>query len=110
MGMDDILLRLVEVIKSSPEFSRLKQANAVISKNPDLKRELGEFNSSQKQLFSGKLPAKEAESRIKQLDIKLENLSKIPEVKNYLNALNSLNRMMENINNNLNEYLQKSLQ
>jgi cell fate (sporulation/competence/biofilm development) regulator YlbF (YheA/YmcA/DUF963 family) len=110
MSIDDGLSGLVEVIKSSPEFSRLKQAKAVISKYPDLKRELEEFNLSQKQLFSGKVSAKDAESRVKQLNIKLENLSKIPEVKNYLNALNALNQMMVKMNSSINESLEKSLQ
>lgn len=110
MSIDDILPRLVEAIKSSPEFSRFKQAKAVISKNPDLKGELEEFNLSQKQLFTGKLSTNEAESRIKQLDIKFKNLSKIPEVKNYLNALSALNHMMVKINSDINKCLEKSLQ
>jgi cell fate (sporulation/competence/biofilm development) regulator YlbF (YheA/YmcA/DUF963 family) len=110
MGIDDVMIRLVEAIKTSPEFSRLKQAKSVISKNPNLKREIEEFTLSQKQLFSGKLPVKEAESRIKQLDTKLESLSKIPEVRNYLEALNALNQMMAKINYSINEFLEKSLQ
>lgn len=110
MSIDDVLSRLVEVIKTSKEFSRLKQAKAIISQNPQLEKELEEFNLSQKQLFSGKLSTKDAELRVNQLNTKLENLSKIPEVKNYLNALNALNQMMVKINNNINECLEKSMQ
>lgn len=106
---NDVLSRLVEEIKSSPEFLRLKQAKAVISKNPTIKKELEEYSQSQRQLFSGKLPTKDAEGRAKQLDTKFENLSKIPEVKNYLNAIGALNQIMLKINFDINERLEKEL-
>jgi cell fate (sporulation/competence/biofilm development) regulator YlbF (YheA/YmcA/DUF963 family) len=110
MSIDDVLAKLVEVIKSSQEFSRFKQAKAVISKYPDLKRELEELTLSQKQLYSGKLSEKETEAKINQLNKKLENLSKIPEIKNYFNASNALNQMITKFNSNLSECLEKSLQ
>lgn len=110
MSIDDALLRLIEVIKSGPEFTRLRQAKAIISKNPELKRELEEFNYNQRQLYYGKLPAKEADVRMKQQNTKYESLSKIPDVKNYLNALNALNQVMDKINENISESLEKSLQ
>jgi len=104
MEMDDILFRLVEAIKSSQEFTRLKQAKVVISNNPVLKKELEEFSLNQNQFSQKKDEAREA-----QLRYKYESLSKIPEVRNYLNALNSLNQLMGKIYTNLIVSLEKNL-
>lgn len=109
MNIDSVLGELIDIIKTSPEFSRLKQAKAVLSKNPNLERKLEEFNLSQKQLFSGKLPTKDVEIIAQQLNTKFESLSKILEVRNYLDALNALNQIMIKINNSINVNLEKSL-
>ncbi|HEX2945267.1 MAG TPA: YlbF family regulator [Clostridia bacterium] len=109
MSINDILPKLVEAIKSSPEFTGLKQAKSTISKMPDLKRELEEFNLGQKQLYSGKLTNKEAESRAVQLNTKFKDLSRIPEVNKYMNAAKNFDQLMIRIYNDINETLEKSL-
>jgi len=109
MSINDVLPKLVEAIKSSPEFTGLKQAKAAISKMPDLKREIDELDLGQKQLYSGKLSNKEAESRVVQLNAKFKDLSRIPEVSKYMNAAKNLDQLMIRIYNDINETLEKSL-
>jgi cell fate (sporulation/competence/biofilm development) regulator YlbF (YheA/YmcA/DUF963 family) len=109
MSINDVLPKLIEAIKSSPEFSGVKQAKAAISKMPGLKKQLEEFDLSQKQLYSGKLSNKEAESRVIQLNAKFTDLSRIPEVSNYVNAVKNLDHLMKRIYNDINETLEKSL-
>lgn len=110
MEIDDIVFRLVEVIKISPEFQRIRQAKAIIMKNPSLARELEEINISQKQLLNERISKADLMARSEHLNSKLDNLSKIPEVRNYIDALNSLNQLMGRINYKINDYLEKSLQ
>ena len=76
---------------------------------PDIKRELEEFNLSQKQLYSGRLSNKEAESRVTQLNAKLKDLSRIPEVNKYMNAAKNFDQLMIRIYNDINETLERSL-
>lgn len=109
MSINDILPKLVEAIKSSPEFSGLKQAKAAVSKMPDLKREIDEFNLGQKQLYSAKLPNREFESRVMQLNAKFKDLSRIPEASKYMNAAKNMDQLMIRIYNNIYETLEKSL-
>ena len=107
MGLDDNISRLVETIRASSEFSKLKQAKLMLSKNPGLKKDLEEFNAGHKQLLSGRPVTKETESKIKQLNSKFESLSKVPEVEYYLKALNDFNKMLSNVYSRINEYLEK---
>jgi cell fate (sporulation/competence/biofilm development) regulator YmcA (YheA/YmcA/DUF963 family) len=79
-------------------------------RNPGLARELEEINKSQKQLFNERISKADFMARSEQLNSKLENLSKIPEVRNYMDALNSLNQLMGRIDYKMNESLEKSLQ
>lgn len=104
MEMDDILIRLTEVIKQSQEFTKYKQAKAVISNNPVFKKELEELSKLQGQLSSSRNDAIEAQFRYK-----YDSLYKIPEVRNYLSALNSLNQLMEKVYTNIRINLEKSL-
>jgi Protein of unknown function (DUF964). len=104
MEMDDILIRLTEIIKSSQEFTKYKQAKAVISNNPVLKKELEELSKIQGQLSSYRNDNTEAQFRYK-----YDSLNKIPEVRNYFSALNSLNQLMEKVYANIRINLEKSL-
>lgn len=109
MGLNDHILGVAEAIKTSSEFSRLKQAKTIISKIPSLKKELEEFNAGQKLLLAGRLSTKDAESNLKQLNAKFDSLSKVPEVDNYIKALNDFNQMMSRIYNKISEYLERDL-
>lgn len=79
-------------------------------RNPVLARELEEINMSQKQLVNERISKADFMARTEHLNSKLENLSKIPEVRNYMDALNSLNQLMGKINYKINESLERSLQ
>jgi cell fate (sporulation/competence/biofilm development) regulator YlbF (YheA/YmcA/DUF963 family) len=110
MNINEGSIGLVEAIKATTEYLRLKQLKAVISKNPNLRKEIEEFNLSQKQLYSAKgMPSKESEARIQQLKTKFDNLSKIPEVDNYLRASNDFNQLVSKIYKNIDENLEKGL-
>ncbi|HEY9062266.1 MAG TPA: YlbF family regulator [Pseudobacteroides sp.] len=109
MGLNNHIWGLVEAIKASSEFSKLKQANDIISKNPVLKKELEDLNARQEQLLTSRLSAKEAESNLKQLNSKIESLSNLPEVDSYFKAAHAFERMMYNIYKEISGYLEKEL-
>lgn len=110
MGISESIRGICDGVQASPEYSKLKQAKALISKNPGLKRAMDEFNAVQKQLYSGKMSTADVEARVKQLNDKFESLSKIPEVQNYMKALEDFDRTMSKIYGTIGEYLQKALQ
>ncbi len=109
MNIDNAHSMLVDVIKSSPEFLKLKQTIAIINKNPALKKELQELDLNQKKLITNKLSQKEAEEIMNQIDKKLSGMSKASEFDNYFNAVNSMNIMMDKINGNISRSIQESL-
>ena len=109
MGIQESMRGLCESVQVSPEFSKLKQAKAVIARNPALKKEMDEFNAVQKRLYSGNIPASEAEATAKRLDAKYESLSKMAEVQSYLQALEDFNRLMAKIYSGIGEALEKNL-
>ncbi len=109
MGVNDSLYGLLRAIKASSEFTGLKQAKAVVSKNPGLKKDLDEFISGQKLLYEGKLSSRDADARAKQLSSKYGQLSKIPEIAAYLKAAEDFNRFMAKIYKDMGESLQKDL-
>lgn len=110
MGINDSIRGLCEGVQASPEFSKLKQAKALIAKNPGLKREMEEFNAVQKQLYTKKMSTADAEAKVKQLNAKYEGLSKIPEVQVYLKTLEEFDRMMSRIYSAIGDSLEKNLQ
>lgn len=109
MGLNDQIWELVEVIKASAEFSKLKQTSDIVSRNPALKRELDDLNNRQEQILAGRLSTKEAESSLNQLNTKIESLSKLPEVDSYFKAGYVFDCMMSDVYKRIGDYLEKEL-
>lgn len=109
MGLQDKARELVELIKSTSEFSQLKQARSVLDKNRSLRDEMEHFNKRQSELYSGKLSVKEAESRTAELNRKYSELSKIPEVDKLLKASKQFNDMLAKFYKTIGDSLEKEL-
>lgn len=107
MSINDIVSNLAEAIKATPEFAKLKQANSILQSNAKLKKELDDFNQKQKILYSSKISANEAESRVRELNSAYDSLSKIPEFSRYLSASKEFNEKMNKIYNILGDLLDK---
>lgn len=110
MGKESALGSFIEELKSGSEFKRLKSAKDAISKNPGLKKDFEEFCTEQNRIFSSRAGLKETGEKLKQLNSKFESLSKIPEIKNYLEALSAFNKIMEKNNSMIGESIEKGLQ
>ncbi|MGE5473288.1 MAG: YlbF family regulator [Ignavibacteriales bacterium] len=109
MNVNEGLVELAEAIKATAEYSKLKQARSIISKNPNLIKEIEELSLSQKQLYSKEMSAKEVEVRMQQLKNKFGILSKNPDMGNYLKASNDFNILISKIYKNIDEHLEKGL-
>lgn len=109
MSINKSIYRLIEEVKVTPEFQKLKNTNSVISNNPLLKKDLEEFNQKQKKLHSSKLEQSQREALIKDLNTMFNRLSKIPEIDKYIKSLTDFNNMMSRVFKNLNDFLENEL-
>jgi cell fate (sporulation/competence/biofilm development) regulator YlbF (YheA/YmcA/DUF963 family) len=100
---------LVNAIKGTPQFASLKKAKTTIDNNSYLRSKFTEFNKRQIDLLNGKLPPKEAELRVKELNEKYKELSKIPEIDIYLRASKQFNDIMTDIYKIINDSLHKEI-
>jgi cell fate (sporulation/competence/biofilm development) regulator YlbF (YheA/YmcA/DUF963 family) len=109
MNVNESSIALAEAIKTTAEYSKLKQARSVIWGKPNLKKEIEEYNLSQKQLYNNRAPSKEIESKVQQLKTKYDNLLKNPEVDSYIKALNGFNELISKVYKNINQHLDNGL-
>jgi len=105
---DEIIEQFISAIKSSREFSELKQAKGVIDRTPGIKAQVDEFNRKQLEVFGTKDP-KEAEAKASELNKKFSMLSRIPEVERFLKASKKFNELMLKINQRISESIQSEL-
>lgn len=102
-------LELARVLMATAEFIELKRAEAVIGKNPDLKKEVDLLKRKQMELYQGGGSAKEAEARLADLDRTFGQLSGIPEFSRYLKANSGFNKLLNETYRNINDILKAGL-
>lgn len=109
MAVNDKAKELAEAIKATAEFAELRQAKSVIDRDRNLKTGLDSFNKKQTELYNSKLPVKEMETRVAELNKNFGELAKIPEVDKYLKASKKFNDLVGKIYSSINNGIESGL-
>ena len=109
MGLKNKASELAEALKATVEFAELKQAKAVIDRNRSLKSEVEGLKRKQTALYSGRISAKEAESRMAELDKAFKQLSGVPEFSRYMETSGKFNQLLNDTFREINESIEAGL-
>ncbi|MDP4180428.1 MAG: YlbF family regulator [Bacillota bacterium] len=96
MNINDIANNLAAAIKSSNEYISLKQAKKVIDTNLELKKKVTEFKQKEQTIITSGMSRKDVEIKLAELNKAFEELSKIPEINNYLMLERQLSITLQN--------------
>lgn len=109
MGLKNKAAELADALKASVEFAELKQAKAAIDRNRNLKNEVEDLKRKQTVVYSGRISAKEAESRIADINKIFGRLSEIPEFKRYMDTTVKFNEVLNETFRLINESIETGL-
>lgn len=109
MNVKSKAAELAGALKATVEYAELRQAKAAVDANRALRTELENLKKKQGPLYSGKLPEREARSRMAELDKAYGQLSGIPEFGRYLKAARKFNELLYETFRQINETLETSL-
>ena len=109
MGLKNKAVELADALKATVEFAELKQSKAVIDRNRSLKSEVEDLKRKQSTLYSGRISAKEAESRLVEIDKAFKQLSLIPEFNRYLETSGKFNELLNDTFKQINESIEAGL-
>lgn len=101
---------LIDEIKSTMEFKKLKEAKLNLNKYKDLKRELETLQRRQMELFKTRKEPQEIEKQANELNQEFQRLTKNPEVLRLVRAGEEFNRMMSRVYQSIGEMLDSELQ
>lgn len=98
-NIDEQTRMLIEEIKSTREFCRLKHSKDTLVKNTELKNKIVSFKHIQEELFTlSKITDSDKEKRLTKLTSQFQSLSQIPEVAEYLEHYKRFNELMMRVN------------
>lgn len=109
MGLKNKAAELAEALKATVEFDELKQSKAVIERNRSLKSEVEDLKRKQTALYSGRISAKEAESRLAELDNAFRQLSHVPEFNRYMETSEKFNVLLNDTFRQISESIEAGL-
>jgi cell fate (sporulation/competence/biofilm development) regulator YlbF (YheA/YmcA/DUF963 family) len=109
MGLKNKASELAEALKATVEFAELRQAKVVIDRNGSLKSEVEDLKRKQTALYSGRTSAKEAESRMTELNKAFGQLSAVPEFKKYMETSGKFNQLLQDTFKEINEAIEAGL-
>lgn len=109
MGIMESALDFTFSIKSTNEFNELIQTKTIIEKDRLLKNQLVDFNKNLSKIYMSNKNQNEIKVEVEQLTKHYRNFTQRDDVKEYLKASASFNQMMYQINQYINELMQKDV-
>jgi len=107
MNLNDKVKDFTDAIKKTREYIELKQAQALINKNPGLKKKVEEIKKKQQEILMQYKPGQnKLESKILELNEEIKNISVVPEVNRYFAARINFNNMISKMYTIINEAIE----
>ena len=105
-------LKAAELAKSildTKEFADLREAKLKIDKSRILKSYIDEFIKKQSEIYSTKAPPSEMRAKTTQLHQSYKQMSKIPEINEFLNTSSYFNDLMDRTYKTISEIIEHNL-
>ncbi len=109
MELSYALKEIIAYLANTREFNELRNSKLEVSKNPNIKQSINQFQKKQEALYSQKLSQSQVNSLMNELNKDYEQLSSIPQINRYFKAVEDFNNLMGQVIKELNTSIERKL-